>query len=150
MSKCNKLFGSNIGTTTLCYSYVAGATKVKERTMAFGLLSFTLSSAFVLGPGEFIIWLRQDFFVKHVYLVKLCKPLSYRSPMALIWAAICALTNLRLPRGWLQLSLWSMWSSSCRACLMTSFTWPDGRHELITRRRTNQVINKNPLFHAKC
>jgi MFS transporter, ceroid-lipofuscinosis neuronal protein 7 len=44
------IIGAAAGTTTLCFSYVAGATTVDERTKAFGLFSFAMASAFVLGP----------------------------------------------------------------------------------------------------
>lgn len=39
------------GTNTLCYSYVAAATTVKERTVAFSLFNLVMSSSFVAGPG---------------------------------------------------------------------------------------------------
>ena len=41
------------GTSTLCYSYVAAATTVKERTTAFSIFNLALASAFVLGPGYY-------------------------------------------------------------------------------------------------
>lgn len=41
------------GTTTLCYSYVASASTVKERTTALSALQMTKSFAFIVGPREF-------------------------------------------------------------------------------------------------
>jgi hypothetical protein len=38
----------------LCFSYIASATTVKERTTAISLFSLAGSTAFVLGPGILI------------------------------------------------------------------------------------------------
>lgn len=45
------LIGAAAGSTTLCFSYIASATTVKERTTAISLFSLAGSTAFVLGPG---------------------------------------------------------------------------------------------------
>ncbi|KAK4005975.1 hypothetical protein OUZ56_011106 [Daphnia magna] len=44
------LIGAAAGSTTLCFSYIASATTVKERTTAISLFSLAGSTAFVLGP----------------------------------------------------------------------------------------------------
>lgn len=44
------IIGAAGGTTTLCYSYVASASTVKERTTALSALQMTKSFAFIVGP----------------------------------------------------------------------------------------------------
>ncbi|EFX78855.1 hypothetical protein DAPPUDRAFT_53149 [Daphnia pulex] len=44
------LVGAAAGSITLCFSYIASATTVKERTTAISLFSLAGSTAFVLGP----------------------------------------------------------------------------------------------------
>ena len=46
------LIGAAGGSITLCFSYIATATTIKERTMAVSLFQMAQSSAFVVGPGR--------------------------------------------------------------------------------------------------
>jgi ceroid-lipofuscinosis MFS transporter 7 len=47
------LIGAAGGSITLCFSYIATATTIKERTMAVSLFQMAQSSAFVVCPGNF-------------------------------------------------------------------------------------------------
>lgn len=53
----------------MCFSYIATATTVKERTTAISLFSLAGSTAFVLGPGHYI---SQDINILQILLFSFC------------------------------------------------------------------------------